>query len=175
MQIKIKSLVVELNPGTFHPELTPIEHAALVSVWSNCVKKAWTPLVGALETTGNIPEKLDRIIWNWALGFTLGDRSKKVHTLAKKYLKVKIENQIKENRYNLKEAKESGLIENTIEKYIDENHEMWLGCVEEAKSEVSPEDQLDPLPVEQKELDMLLRRYSVDQLTAESQKLGLEM
>lgn len=127
--------------------------SAIARVHAEMVKKAWSPLVKALKTTGDLPDNMADIIAAWAQEYTLGDRSKKQDALARKKAKAYFEDLFRQQRYSLTDAKQRGAIDASVQEMYKRGKEGRF--LEEAASELSAEDMLEPLPITMEEFQRM--------------------
>lgn len=154
MKVKIKTIELDLQPcGVADPKIID---AVVAQAWLAAVRKAWTPLITALLAANLPTDDLPDLISSWASTFSLGDRSKKQDATARKLAKTYVEEKLKAGRYSITEARERGLIAQSVEDIFASEDK---GCfVEEAAEALEPADLLDPLPVTMEELEALRKR-----------------
>ena len=145
--VKIKGINVdyELPSIPFY-----VAQAAVIIVHASMVRKAWTPIVTALQATGEAGADLPELIALWASRYALGNRSKKLKTLAEKKAKAYVEEKLKEMRFSVTEARKSGLVAASVEEMFEKGD--GTAFFEEAEAELSPGDLLEPLAVTMEEV-----------------------
>lgn len=156
-EVKIKGIVVEYEKRAFVCE-ERVTLAVLANVHAAMVRKAWTPIVTALQAIGEVEDDFGELISLWASRYALGDRSRKLRALAEKKAKLHVEEKLKEGRYSVVAARASGLVAASVEEIFarDEASDFFA----KALAELSPEDLLEPLAVTMEEVTEL--REEVD-------------
>ena len=157
-QVKVKGIEVEYEERVFD-SVNLFEIAALQGVHASMVRKAWTPIVTALQATGEAGDDLPALIALWASSYSLGDRSKKLKALADKKAKAYVEEKLKEMRFSVTEARKSGLVAASVEEMFEKGD--GTAFFEEAEAELSPGDLLEPLAVTMREVQKLREQMDV--------------
>ena len=158
VHMKIKGIVVDYESpsmGREDSQAYEMAKAALFVVHEAMVRKAWIPIVTALQATGEAGDDLPELIALWASRYALGDRSKKLKALKEKKAKAYVEEKLKEMRFSVTEARKSGLVAASVEEMFEKGD--GTAFFEEAEAELSPGDLLEPVAVTMEEVKELRR------------------